>query len=194
MIISQGAEAILEKNENRVVKKRTEKGYRIKELDERIRRERTNFEAKLLTKAKRAGVKAPKVFSVKKYEIEMEYIEGLLLRDNIENLDIEKISKKIGESIAKLHEQNIVHGDLTTSNMILKEDEIYFIDFGLGFDSIRVEDKAVDLRVLEEAVEAKHYKNAQKIFKNILNGYKSYPDSEKILKQLEKVRKRGRYL
>ena len=100
----------------------------------------------------------------------------------------------IGKNIAKLHDADIIHGDLTTSNMILSGKEVvYFIDFGLGFISKKIEDKAVDLHLLKQALEAKHFTHWETLFKEVINGYSSSKDSKLVLKQLEKVEKRGRY-
>ena len=82
---------------------------------------------------------------------------------------------------------------MTTSNMILKNEEIYFIDFGLGFISRKIEDKAVDLHLLKEALEARHFEHWKILFDDVLKGYKNSKDSDKVLKQLEKVERRGRY-
>ena len=92
----------------------------------------------------------------------MQAIEGKRISENLDKFTPKKqkkICEKIGENIAKLHEANIIHGDLTSSNMILHVDEnnfkdVYFIDFGLGFISPKVEDKAVDLHLIREAFEA----------------------------------------
>ena len=92
-----------------------------------------------------------------------------------------------------MHNNNIIHGDLTTSNMIL-ENEIYFIDFGLSFFSDKTEDKAVDLHLLRHALESKHHKIFEKSFKAVLNGYKSKCRKyNETIKRLEKVESRGRY-
>ena len=147
--------------------------------------------------------------------------------------------------IAKLHDTDIIHGDLTTSNMILVEKNtasqindltvnlkdtiltniapkknlplnkssakesggvdfkashprakgecIFFIDFGLGFISHKFEDKAVDIHLLKQALEAKHFKHWETLYKEFLKGYKTSKNSEKTLTQLNKVEKRGRY-
>jgi Kae1-associated kinase Bud32 len=196
-IIQQGAEAILIKKENILLKKRISKGYRIKELDEKIRKLRTRSESKLLEKSRRL-VPIPKVLNVneKTNEIYMEFIEGLKLSDHLDNLkDWERICNSIGENIAKLHDQGIVHGDLTTSNMIWQEKEkkLYFIDFGLGFANARTEDKAVDLYLIKEALEAKHFLHFEKFFKAVLEGYKISKNYKETLIRLQKVEKRGRY-
>ena len=123
-------------------------------------------------------------------------IDGKKLSQDLNSFPLkqqEEICKKIGEEVAKFHDINIIHGDLTTSNMILKEDKVFFIDFGLGFHSSRPEDKAVDLHLLKEALEAKHYMHWKVLFEKVLDGYKKSKEYSKIIKQLEKVEKRGRY-
>ena len=77
-----------------------------------------------------------------------------LVKSNIDyNQVLTDLSVKIGRIIGNLHLNEIIHGDLTTSNiLIVKEDndlKIYFIDFGLSIVSNHLEDKAVDLYVLE---------------------------------------------
>ncbi len=193
-IISRGAEAILIKEKDGLIKKRIRKGYRINEIDQKIRRIRTRSEAKILKKIEFA----PKVydFDDDEMEIKMEFIDGKLVRDILDDIGGEerkKICLEIGEKIRKLHERDIIHGDLTTSNFILK-DEVYFIDFGLGFVSKRMEDKATDLRLLRQALESKHYKVFDESYRFVIMGYKKTGNSEKVLEWLEnKVEKRGRY-
>jgi len=192
-IIGRGAEAVLIKENGLLVKDRIKKGYRLPVLDEKLRKQRTKKEAKLLEKA-RELIPVPKVIETdEKNKIEMEFIEGKKLSEHIDNLEnAEEICMQIGNNTAKLHDSNIIHGDLTTSNMILKNNKVYFIDFGLGFNSERIEDKAVDLHLLRQALEAKHFKSWEKLFNFVLKGYKS-KDREKILIQLKKVESRGRY-
>ena len=125
----------------------------------------------------------------------MEYIRGEKIKDIIEKNPI-KISKEIGRDIAILHKNNIIHGDLTTSNMILKQDskKIHFIDFGLSFISTKIEDKAVDLHLLRQALESKHYKIWKRCFNIILNEYKKeYEKADDVIERLIKVESRGRY-
>lgn len=196
-IIQQGAEAIILLDKDQIIKKRTKKGYRISELDEKIRKLRTRSETKLLKKAfEIISIPEVKKSDEKTKEITMEFIDGLKLSDNLDNFNEKKqkeICKEIGENIAKLHDKEIIHGDLTTSNIIFKNKEIYFIDFGLGFISSKLEDKAVDLHVLKEALEARHFKNWEVLFKEIEKGYKISKDSKKVFGRLEAVEKRGRY-
>ncbi|MBI4116476.1 Kae1-associated serine/threonine protein kinase [Candidatus Pacearchaeota archaeon] len=196
-IIQRGAEAVIFMAGKNAIKRRIKKSYRIHELDEKIRKFRTRSEAKLLEKASKI-IPVPKVEKIDelKKEIVLDFVAGQKLSDNLGGFSREKqgeICVKIGESIAKLHDSDIIHGDLTTSNMILKNAEVYFIDFGLGFISRKIEDKAVDLHLLKEALEAKHFGNWKILFDDVLKGYKISKDFEKVLKQLEKVEKRGRY-
>lgn len=196
-IIQRGAEAIILKEKRDVIKKRVKKSYRISELDDKILKLRTRSEAKLLEKAGEI-ISIPKVkkSDEKTKEIIMDFIEGEKLSDHLNDFSLKKqlhVFKKIGKNVAKLHRANIIHGDLTTSNMILKNNEIYFIDFGLGFISRKHEDKAVDLHLLKQALEAKHFKHRKELFGKILNSYKKNEDSLMVLKRLKVVEKRGRY-
>ena len=200
-IISQGAEAIIEEKENFIIKKRIEKSYRIKELDEKIRKLRTRSEGRIMERASKV-ISVPKIFKIdeSKKEIEMQKINGKKLSDYINKCSIveqEKICIKIGENISKLHNHNLIHGDLTTSNMILIKNrnnfEVYFIDFGLGFISSKVEDKAVDLHLLKEALEAGFSRRWEILFNFVKIGYKRYNRSKFVLERLKAVEKRGRY-
>ena len=193
-IISQGAEAQIAIENGVLIKERIKKDYRIQIIDDKLRKQRTRSEAKLLSKVPFA----PKVFDVdeKNMKIKMEFIEGLLLKDVFDfypKNKREKIAKKIGNNVAFLHEKNIIHGDLTTSNMILKKDNIYFVDFGLGFISDRVEDKAVELHLLKQALESRHSSHASESFSNVLEGYKNYNKHKEVLERFKKVEARGRY-
>jgi len=196
-IIQQGAEAIILKEKNKVIKRRVKKSYRIPQLDEKIRKLRTRSETKLLKKASEI-ISIPKIekSDEKLKEIVMDFIDGKKLSDNLDKFPKTKqleICEKIGRSVAKLHSKDIIHGDLTTSNMILKEKKIYFIDFGLGFISHKYEDKAVDLHLLRQALEAKHFKHWQDLFEKVLKGYKEYKEFKIVLERLKAVEKRGRY-
>jgi TP53 regulating kinase-like protein len=196
-LIQQGAEAKILLSDDFVVKNRVKKSYRIEELDEKIRKQRTRAEAKLLEKAGRV-ISAPKVIKTdeKNKEITMEFIDGKKLSEHLDDFSLEKqreICRLAGESIAKLHKEDIIHGDLTTSNMILKEDRIFFVDFGLGYISKKVEDKAVDLHLLKQALEARHFKSWQELFEEVVKGYRSYEEAGKVLERLKAVEKRGRY-
>ena len=178
----------------------------------------------------------------------MPFIEGKKLSENLENLDWKNLCIEIGNKIALLHDNDIIHGDLTTSNMILADSSnneklsqlkklkadkessnlnnknkreaefvqassknraegeanfkevdskeplgvLHFIDFGLGFISKRIEDKAVDLHLIKQALEAKHFSIHKEAEKIILDNYNS-KDKSKVLEQLKKVELIGRY-
>ncbi len=194
IILAQGAEAIISLNNNQITKNRIKKSYRLPVLDEKLRKRRTKSEAKIINKL-RSIINVPKIISADQNKIIMEYINGKKLSDNLDDLENKnEIAEQIGKEIAKLHDNDIIHGDLTTSNMIYKEKEnqVYFIDFGLGFHSKRIEDKAVDLHLIRQALEAKHFLYWKQLFEHIIKGYDS-KDKNKILEQLKKVEARGRY-
>ncbi len=202
-IIKRGAEAILYVDffEGRkvLVKERIKKSYRLEELDKKLRVERTRKEARLLTEARKIGVNTPQIFEVdeKNGKIVMEFIDGKRLKDIMNDLPEEKIAEifqKVGEDIGKMHSMNIIHGDLTTSNMILKNGKIYFIDFGLGFFSRRIEDKGVDLNLLKEAIRATHPKLLNLCWQNIVIGYKkTFEKWEKVIRKVDEIERRARY-
>ena len=202
-IIYQGAEAKICRskymNFETVEKRRITKSYRIKNIDNRLISYRTKEEAKLMIEARNQGVSIPVIYDVNLDDgiITMEYLKGKRIKDILNNLDEEErahICKMIGESIAKLHNNNIIHGDITTSNMILMDDKIHFIDFGLGEINSEVEAKGVDLHVLMEAIESTHprYSNC---FDYVLEGYKNKlkDDAKPVIKKIEDIVKRGRY-
>ncbi len=197
-IIKRGAEAVLYKMDSQIIKDRIKKNYRIAELDNELRRQRTKLEARLLSEARRSGVATPQVFSVEENRIVMEHIEGERLKELINKTDEKSrkwIANHIGISVALLHNSEIIHGDLTTSNMILEGKKIYFIDFGLGSFSKRIEDFATDLSVLREALKSMHYKYLNSLWQNIIKAYKEKnPNADATLKQLEQIEKRGRYV
>ncbi len=192
--LSQGAEAVIYRHDNEAIKERSVKSYRLPEIDESLRKSRTRREAKVISKLNLIGVSCPKLNSScdKKMQINMEYIDGAKLRDCLSN-NPEAYSQEIGAGIAKMHANDIIHGDLTTSNMILKNDKVYFIDFGLSFFSKKIEDKAVDLHLLKRALESKHNGIYEECFRHALDAYSGhYPDAKEVLKKLEAVEKRGR--
>ena len=202
-IIYQGAEAkiCISKYMGFVVvkKRRLKKGYRIKQIDNKLISTRTKEEAKLMIQARAAGVSVPIIYDVDLQEgvITMEYLKGKRIKDILNSLDENeraRICKKIGESIARFHNNDIIHGDITTSNMILLDDKIHFFDFGLGEINSEVEAKGVDLHVLMEAIESTHSKYSN-CFNYVLDGYKKElkQDANKVIKKIQEIVKRGRY-
>jgi len=202
-ILYQGAEAKIILTEylgKKVVeKRRLKKSYRIKEIDEKLISYRTKEEAKLITQSRECGVSVPIIYDldVVKGIITMEYLEGPRVKDIFDDIDDEKRKKlceNIGEKIGRLHKNNIIHGDITTSNMILIDDRIYFIDFGLGEKKDETELKGVDLHVLMEAIESTHSKYSS-YFNYVLEGYKKSMKKEAItvIRKIDEIIKRGRY-
>jgi len=196
-LIAQGAEAKIFLSDKTITKDRISKSYRIPELDKRIRKSRTKAETKLLNKAAEiVNIPTPIIEDKDKFQIKMYYIDGEKLSDHLDKFELTKqkqICKQIGQEVAKIHDAEIIHGDLTTSNMILKDDQIFFIDFGLGYISHKFEDKAVDIYLFKQALEAKHFKNWETLFSEFVKGYNKSKDSKVVFERLKAVEKRGRY-
>lgn len=200
-LIAKGAESNIVKSSylgrDAVLKNRISKNYRIPEIDNKIRKARTKLEAKLLSDVKKAGVVTPILYGVDLHDktILMEEIKGDLVKDIIN----EDLAYEIGENIAKFHNLNIIHGDITSSNMMVNDkNQLVFIDFGLGRYSDLFEDKAVDLLVLKKSLQSIDYNTAIKIFDNVLEGYADeYKDDslnrEQIIKKINEIESRGRY-
>lgn len=194
-LIFQGAEAKIYLQDNIITKERIPKAYRHQDLDLKLRKSRTKREAKLLTKANGLGINTPKILNSEMFSLKIEYLDGEKLSDTLNSYDLKmqlEVIKKLGKETSKLHINEIIHGDLTTSNVILLDNKTYIIDFGLGKISHKIEDKAVDLHLIKEAINAKHFKNSKELFQSFLEGYESN-ESNDIIKRLEVVEKRGRY-
>lgn len=186
----QCAEAIVEIYDDSVKKRRIPKSYRTKELDDQIRSRRTKTEAKILSEARRGGVPTPIIYGISDYEITMEYIRGHSLKHVLN----EEICVKVGEMVGALHNHGIVHGDLTTSNMILNGEKIYLIDFGLSYFDNSVEARGVDVHVLFQTFKSTH-NDPEKLMKAFKTGYKNvFSKPKEILKRVYEIEKRGRYL
>lgn len=191
-LLGEGAEAKIYLDKDCVVKSRPVKKYRIPILDIKIRKSRNRREVKILQKLHSLDISVPSIIDADTFSYRMEFIDGKKVRDCLDE-DFESITAQIGKGISELHRYDIVHGDLTTSNLLYKEGIVYFIDFGLSVISKRVEDKAVDLHLLKQALESYHYTNWEKAFDNIIESYaQHYPDSADILKRFTIVEKRGR--
>jgi len=222
-LLSKGAEAEIIYTGRFVIKHRVSKGYRHPVLDKKIIKSRTKKESKLLIKASEI-INAPKPFFIPECDftrIKMPFIDGDRLSDVLNKYPKEKqsgIMRELGRQVALLHANNIIHGDLTTSNVILSNNKLlvrkrakrdrakpvsskcspkgkaclFIIDFGLGYISAKIEDKAVDLHLIKQALEAKHFQNWENLFREFLKGYK-YLESDRVMARLTIVEKRGRY-
>ncbi|MCD6428141.1 MAG: Kae1-associated kinase Bud32 [Desulfurococcales archaeon] len=207
-ILAVGAEAVLMKGYflgiESVYKVRIPKPYRDTRLDLKLRRERTLAEAKLMITAKRAGVNVPYILLIEPDAgvIIMEYLRGDLLKNvlnTLQDLVMHKTLKLVGAMVGKLHSAGIVHGDLTTSNIIVRRDtgEPYLIDFGLAKVSDDIEDKGVDVHLFLRSLESTHYVVKDKAYKYFLEGYGEVVGQEELSRVVDKVREirlRGRYV
>lgn len=180
----KGAEAIVRKtrflSQDCVIKNRIKKNYRIGELDGILRKRRTKAEARLLNRAKMAGVPCPTVLFVDDFSITMTFVKGTRPAMN------RKQAKRAGEYLAMLHNNEIVHGDYTPANLIESRGGIYVIDFGLGFFSADVEDFAVDVFTMIKGLGRKNHRC-------FLEGYKKCRRYKEVLKRAEAITMRMRY-
>jgi len=207
MLIKKGAEAnlYLEEWHNRkvIMKRRLPKKYRIQELDEKIRSQRTMYEPQVIHRAKEAGVPTPTIFMVDVTEanIIMEFVDGKQVKQVLNDLSPEerlRLSRHIGTLIGRLHKNGIIHGDLTTSNMILTPyGKVVFVDFGLSERSTELETRGVDLHLMKRAFQSTHYRHAKECFEAVVEGYAEVVGEEEAKNVLEKIReieRRGRYV
>lgn len=193
--INLGAEARISLDKGTILKERIPKGYRHEMLDLKIRKLRTKREARLISNASRAGVMVPRVLEVDDFNIRMEFIDGPRVKDILDTKNMKVLCTAIGKSVADLHNASIIHGDLTTSNMICRDSGICLIDFGLGFISDKAEDKATDIHLLEEAIESTHYGIASDALAIVFDSYlENCKDGKAVLSRLEQIRLRGRYV
>ena len=154
----KGAEAILKKTRvltfYAVEKFRPKKKYRADALDEKIRRERTRREARLLSRAKEAGVICPVVYEVSDFAIRMEFLEGNMLYHEMRKRGIKPSEiASAARILAALHSVDIVHGDFTPANLMNTRDGMAVIDFGLGSISHDIEDKGTDILTMKKSLE-----------------------------------------
>jgi TP53 regulating kinase-like protein len=230
-LITQGAEALLYKTTYLTpslpcaLKHRPSKPYRHPILDARLTKARILAEARVLVKCRREGVDVPAVYGVDSDAgggwVALEWIDGLVVRVAINQWlarrkaqgrgfgDLEGAEEAvglmhaIGRAVGRLHSIGVVHGDLTTSNLMLRprsegadpddlSGDVVLIDFGLASQSGSDEDRAVDLYVLERAFGSTH-PGAEALFGEVLKAYGESSKGAKIaLKRLEEVRMRGR--
>jgi TP53 regulating kinase-like protein len=186
-----------------VVKARFPKKYRPAELDERIRSYRTAHEPQLMSEAKKAGVPTPTIFLVdmKNAAITMEFVEGKQVKQLLSSISKEQrqeICARIGMLIGKMHKHGLIHGDLTTSNMILNgEGKIFLVDFGLGEKNVELEARGVDLHLMKRALQSTHYQFAEECFECVMKGYSAVlgvEEAENVLEKTREIEKRGRYV
>ena len=204
-LIAKGAEAelyLIKWNGLKAIKKfRKPKKYRHPILDFQLRKTRTNHEADIIQRVKNYGVSTPILYHVNNESgiIIMEYIEGEKVRDIVDILGEEerqRLFRKIGYYSGLLHKNGIIHGDLTTSNIIIHSKRIVFIDFGLSEVSYEVEKRGVDLNLMNRMLTSTHFSYLEMLLKAFMEGYRESlgDEAEKALNRMEDVSKRGRYI
>jgi Kae1-associated kinase Bud32 len=200
MLIKIGAEAELRqidwKGKTAVEKFRVPKAYRVSALDERLRTSRIRTEVKLMAEARALGVSVPVIYDMDVVEnkIIMENIDGAQAKEIISSgAEVDDLCKMIGSVVGILHRNDIVHGDLTTSNMLVSDGSIYLIDFSLGRKSQGIEDKGVDLHLLKEAFSSAHSERFH-LFDHVLEGYRAeYDMADAVVERMTAIERRGRY-
>ena len=190
--IGMGAEAILTRTAEGIIKARPVKLYRHPTLDNELRKSRTKHEAKLLQKAKIAGVHVPDVKQIDETTLLLSEVKGAQLKEVLDSDPI--IAHQVGRMLAKLHDAGIVHVDLTTSNIMYDQEShhLTFIDFGLSYSTLRDEDKAVDLHLFKQSLESKHHRVIATAYRHFLKGYRDSSHAEQVIERLRKVEARGR--
>ena len=196
-LIKKGAEAdiflISWYGRKAISKIRNPKQYRNKYLDENIRKKRTLHEANMISAVKSVDVKTPSLLFLDpvKAEIIMDYIDG----HNVKDIMSSQLALDMGKYTSLLHNNNIVHGDLTTSNFIKSGNDLVIIDFGLSFFSDRIEDRAVDFRLIKEIFSSAHIEIFDQAYQNFITGYSNNTNNnmKKILRVVNEIEKRGRY-
>ncbi|HVP92150.1 MAG TPA: Kae1-associated kinase Bud32 [Acidobacteriota bacterium] len=207
LLMKKGAEANLylaDWHGRRVImKRRLPKKYRPSRLDMQIRNYRTMHEPQLMHEAKKAGVPTPTIFLVdaKNATIIMEFIEGKQVKHLLSDIGRSErwsLCVTIGELIGKLHKIGIIHGDLTTSNMVLDSSgKVFFVDFGLGEKTKELEARGVDLHLMKRALQSTHFRFVEECFGAVIDGYSKVFDAETVKAVLDKIReieRRGRYV
>lgn len=184
-----------------VFKARKPLPYRLPELDMDIRRHRTIREAEMIHQAKGAGVGAPFLYGVdlRHALLVMEYIRGGRLRDLLlkaDRIEADRIFSVFGRDVARLHSFGIMHGDLTTANVVERGGGLVFLDFGLSVRTTRTEDHAVDLRLIKETLSGAHSAVAQHALEALYAGYAEEAGQSRlnaVRRQLQSIERRGRY-
>tara|TARA_B100002003_G_C13949317_1_gene460360 strand:+ start:53 stop:718 length:666 start_codon:yes stop_codon:yes gene_type:complete len=205
-LIRQGAEANIYLGKwfghPAIFKRRLPKAYRQPNIDAELRRRRTSREASFMAKARGVGVPTPQIYFVDpgNGEIIMQHLSGIRVKDAIHQSikeGEEEIWSRLGTLTAKLHDNSIVHGDLTTSNLILTEtEELVLFDFGLSFHSDRVEDYAVDVHLLKEALTSAHSTLAEEALELVIKAYSQVMGkrrTEILTSKVQEIERRGRY-
>jgi TP53 regulating kinase-like protein len=205
-LIYKGAEAeiYLEvwHGELAIRKSRIAKPYRIDQLDDAIRRSRSSHEASMMHEVRKLGVPVPALLHIdpETWTLIMEYIQGPTLKEELYYLPIRAKRarcKGLGRNLGLMHEGGAVHGDLTISNVLSQGGKLFMIDFGLSELSNEIEDRGVDLVLLNRVFKSTHYDFHVVLFKAFLNGYTEVvgkKGSLEAVKKMREIERRGRYV
>lgn len=180
-----------------VSKQRAPKSYRHADLDDRIRRGRTKLEALILAEAAGAGVPVPRVLDVDSATctLLLEHVDGPSLRAMLESRPPDALERcrAFGRLIGRLHGAGLVHGDLTTSNVLVAPRGLVLVDFGLAQRSQELEDRGVDLHLVERTFESSH-PDRPDLHQAVVEGYRaSFAAAGAVLGRTEEIKGRGRY-
>lgn len=204
-ILARGAESVIYKMDQWgipvVLKWRQGKSYLLKDIDLQLRKSRTSRECKMLTVSRSLGVPTPAVYSVNlnNHMILMDFISGTqfkILAGDIPRSNLISLSREFGKLIALLHEGDVVHGDPTTSNVIVDENfRMWIVDFGLSEMNATIEMKGVDLHLIHRALETTHWDIQETMLDATLEGYVEVlgNKAEPSLSRMKDIRERGRY-
>ena len=201
-IIRRGAEAEIgldiRMGRRVIIKSRVVKGYRHPQLDSELRSSRTRNEARLIQEARRLGVSTPIIYDIdlQEAEIVMQDIHGQRVKDALASAsedEARNICREMGRMAALLHGGGMVHGDLTTSNMMISGEKIWLIDFSLGGRNATLEEIGVDLHLLREAFTSAH-SDILDLFQEVMDSYsRYYDDAEQVFEKVKEIEGRGRY-
>jgi len=189
----RGAEAVITFHEGKAEKHRVSKRYRVPALDRRLITERTRAEARLIHTARRGGVLTPIISDITPDTIVMEEVMGTLLTEDLS----EKNLQEAGRVIGLLHRAEIMHGDLTTSNLILRESDkkCVLIDFGLAQATSEIEQRGVDIHVLFQTIESTAPERAESLKAAFITGYSgTFAGAREVIAREHEIELRGRYL
>ena len=189
--LSEGAEAVLYETTflgmHAVAKERTEKSYREKTIDTRIRDTRTKLEARVLARAYSNGANVPSVLLVGHNTIIMQKIDGKTLHSIEEKKWGGNAMIDAGKQLALLHSLDIAHGDFTPANVMSgKDGKIYVIDFGLAEITGSIEEKALDVLLMKRSIRKQNYVS-------FISGYQGFSKAKEVLDRVEEIERRGRY-
>ena len=200
--LKRGAEAELRRTEflgrPAVEKYRVPKAYRLSALDEELRRSRIRMEVRLMAEARAAGVAVPVLYDINLVEnkLLMEFIDGPTAKEVLDEGGprTREVAREVGRIAGRLHRAGIIHGDLTTSNMIVQGGRIVMIDFSLGGKGDAPEERGVDLHLLREALTSAH-RNAAAYYREVLAGYREAAGAaaRASIAKVKEIEGRGRY-